>query len=222
MALIVFCPSRGRPEAAAETLKSFLETRSDGDSELWFVVDSDDETRFDYPANHVWIADPPPGCMNAALGRAAFAPEFSNRSVYGFIGDDHRFRTPGWDRTLLAFAQEHPGIYYGNDLYQKEALPTNWFVTESIREQFGLGLSTLRHLFIDDYWKTLGEGAECLYYFPEMIIEHLHPAAGKAEWDESYRKVNSPDMYGHDGSAYHDWLNTMRDEDVRRLREIVA
>lgn len=223
MGVLVLCPSRGRPQAAKEALASFLSTRRDDGSHLVFVVDSDDPTKSDYPDGHVWVADPPPGCMNAALNRAAFAPDLvSGYELFGFIGDDHRFRTDGWDVMFLEFAADNPGIYYGNDLFQSHKLPTSWFVTDAIRNQFGLGYPDLRHLYIDNYWMTMGEAADCLYYFPDVVIEHLHPAAGKGEWDDQYRAVNSPAMYGHDGDVYRKWLDTRKDADATVLRGITG
>jgi hypothetical protein len=35
-------------------------------------------------------------------------------------------------------------------------------------------------------------------YLPDVIIEHLHPAAGKAEMDEGYARVNQPKWYEED------------------------
>jgi hypothetical protein len=74
-----------------------------------------------------------------------------------------------------------------------------WFLSRQVAGFFGMGLKTLRHLYIDNYWLELAGAAGCLTYLPDVVIEHMHPAYGKAEWDESYRRVNSPEMYGADG-----------------------
>lgn len=120
----------------------------------------------------------------------------------GFMGDDHRVRTRGWDR-LLVEAAGPIGIAYGDDLLQGAALPTAVVMGADIVRALGQMVPpTLRHLFVDDYWKALGLGMGRLTYVPEVVIEHLHPSAGKAEMDESYAVTNHPDRYESDGAAW--------------------
>jgi hypothetical protein len=229
--LTVICPSRGRPAGAAEVVATFNETAADLDTQLWFIVDPDDETAAAYPND---LVEPvartyrlheraePPG-MLAPLNVAAKMDEIvGDSTVIGFIGDDHRFRTNSWDLIIEDFLENNPGIAYADDLLKGQELPTQWFVSRPIVDVFGMGLPTLRHLYIDDYWRTLAAGAGCLYYMPEVVIEHMHPTAGKAEWDDSYRQNNSPELYGLDGSAFRLWRATGYDEDVAKLRELVG
>ena len=54
------------------------------------------------------------------------------------------------------------------------------------------------HLFFDNFVKQLGLDLEYLKYLPDVIIEHLHPVAGKAEMDEGYARVNQPKWYEQD------------------------
>jgi hypothetical protein len=53
-----------------------------------------------------------------------------------------------------------------------------------------------------------------------VIVEHMHPAAGKAEWDEAYRRVNSSAMYEHDSAAFAEWLKRSMVEDVAKVRAL--
>jgi hypothetical protein len=227
--LTVICPSRGRPEAAAEVVATFLATAIDLDTKLVFVVDPDDESADRYPGHHdepfvytYQLDYPSPGNMNAALGRAIAEKIGADSAVVGFIGDDHRFRTEGWDAAIEDFLETHPGIAYADDLFQRERLPTNWFVSRPIVDAFGMGLPALKHLYIDDYWKALGSAAGCFYYMPELVIEHMHPLAGKGEWDDGYRRVNDPSVYTGDGKVFHDWVERDMDHDVERLKAIIA
>lgn len=230
--LTVICPSRGRPDAAAEVLKTFKATAVDLDTRLWFVVDPDDATGnayptdFDEPAVITYrLGKMPPlpgmlGALNDALREPGIlTPE---TSVVGFIGDDHRFRTDGWDAAIEDMLEVHPGIAYADDLFQRERLPTQWFVSRQIVDAFGMGLPTLQHLYIDDYWKTFGQAAGCLYYLPEIVIEHMHPLAGKGQWDDGYRRANAPAMYAADEQAFQAWVRTSKDADVERLKAILA
>lgn len=229
--LTVICPSRGRPDAAAEVMKTFQATCVDLDTRLWFIVDPDDPQAHEYPQS---VDEPsvmtlvlaeratPPG-MLAPLNKAITFPSVvKDSSVIGFIGDDHRFRTEGWDAAIEDWLTEHPGIAYADDLLQRDALPTQWFVSRAIVDEFGMGLPTLRHLYIDNYWKAFGSAAGCLYYLPDIVIEHMHPTAGKGQWDDSYRANNSGATYQADSEAYGLWVRTDMEHDVARLREIIA
>jgi hypothetical protein len=53
---------------------------------------------------------------------------------------------------------------------------------------------------------TLGKDLNALRYIPEVVLEHLHPIAGKAEWDEGYKDVNAQEIYSADKKAFDDYL----------------
>jgi hypothetical protein len=55
---------------------------------------------------------------------------------------------------------------------------------------------------------TLGKDLNALRYIPEVVLEHLHPVAGKAEWDDQYREVNAPEVYSADKKALDDYLGS--------------
>lgn len=230
--LTVICPSRGRPGAAAEVIQTFTATAVDPTTLLVFVVDPDDTSFTDYPTHLGYpgavsrvLPEKPArsgmlGALNMALTVPGMVPE--QTTVVGFIGDDHRFRTMGWDVLIGDMLEQRNGIAYANDLFQGERLPTNWFVSRPIVDVFGMGLPTLQHLYIDDYWKTFGTAAGCLTYLPDVVIEHMHPLAGKGQWDEGYMRVNTPAMYAADEAAFQAWVKGPMPTDVDRLRQIVG
>ena len=224
MSLLVFCPTRGRPAAAEAAWKSFVATKQLASTAMVFVVDDDDTA--DYSSSLPVMKVPSAGSMNGALQAAVDLQNASRHDIgyYGFIGDDHRFRTPGWDHRICSVLDTAGGgIAYGNDLYQGVALPTQVFVTATIVKQLGwFGLRGARHLYLDNAWKILGDAADCLYYLPDVIIEHLHPAIGKAEWDESYKRVNAPEMYEHDRVVYEAWLADGFQEDIKTVRRVLS
>jgi hypothetical protein len=232
--LTVICPSRGRPDGAAEVTKTFLATATSLDTTLVFVVDPDDVTAADYPAAPgepavltLVLPEKPADrgmlpALAAGLKRILAADVDDELTVIGFVGDDHRFRTPGWDAAIEDYLELHPGVAYADDLLKRQELPTQWFVSRSIVDVFGMGLPGLFHLYIDDYWKTLAAGAGCLYYMPDLIIEHMHPTVGKAEWDDGYRAVNAPEMYAHDNAVFTAWLSSDYRRDVETLAQIIA
>ena len=223
-------PFTRAPTGGAEVLDTFKATATDLDTSLYFVVDPDESLWGDYPFNLVEPCvlsfrlneKPHASGMLPALNMAAKEPMIMRGStVVGFIGDDHRFRTPGWDAAIEDYLEAHPGIAYADDMSRGQSLPTQWFISRQIVDVFGMGHPSLRHLFIDDYWKALGTAAGCLYYMPDIQIEHVHPFAGKAPMDEGYLRVNSEATKQHDQEAFMAWYNTDMAADIEKLRGIV-
>lgn len=211
--LVVIVPSRGRPGAVRELAEAFRETCS-ADTELVVVIDADDPSRSEYHdalrgmSNVPYILEQPPGnTMVTALNLGAIMAAKLAPAV-AFMGDDHRPRTKHWDAMYLAaLDQLGSGIVYGNDGFQGENLPTQVAMTSDIVRALGwMALPGLRHLYVDNVWKALGAAADCLRYLPDVLVEHMHPFAGKAELDDNYTRVNSAEIAGHDLDVYERWL----------------
>jgi hypothetical protein len=109
---------------------------------------------------------------------------------------------------------------YGDDRLQGRNLPTAVFMTARIVEDLGyMAPPDQRHLYLDDGWKQWGERAGCLQYLPEVVIEHMHPGAGKAAHDALYAETGSHAQYQADRVAYEAYLNDGRmDADVAKIR----
>jgi hypothetical protein len=204
----VIVPTRGRPENAARLAAAFRETDA-LDAVAVFVADADDPTLPEYRALLDSGAIPrlmvyeQGGGMCAALNFAAtkYAPLYE---AVGFMGDDHLPRTAGWDSMILDVLDSlEPRVVYGNDLLQRANLPTAVFLQSRIITAMGfMAPGIMRHLYLDNFWKELGERLNGLRYLDDVIIEHLHPVAGKAEWDERYRAVNDASVDTHDRDAW--------------------
>lgn len=226
--LLMVVPSRGRPDNADAVVNAWQAT-SAGQSELCFVVDRDDPDCSEYQSR---LADTP-GVqvhlfggtgMVAALNDAAV--QFAGRYRYlGFMGDDHRPRTAGWDAELVeAMAGRPVALAYGDDLLQGEAMPTAVAMTSSIVSALGyMAPPTMTHLCVDLVWKLYGERLGALTYLPDVIIEHMHPANGKAPRDAGYERVNSLETVAADSSAYYAYVEDggQLDKDVATLRNLL-
>lgn len=210
--LVAIVPSRGRPEAARTVAAAFKATCTAATS-LVFAVDADDPRLGDY-------LSPPPGtpglcaitvisqqassmveALNMfAMRRLRVAPPFA----VAFMGDDHLPRTVGWDeKYLTALHDLGTGIVYGDDLLQGRDLPTQCAMTSDIIRALGyMAPPALTHLYVDNFWLSLGNKAGCIRYLPDVIVEHRHPAAGKAAIDAGYERVNSSAMYDRDEAAW--------------------
>jgi hypothetical protein len=234
MSIIVLCPTRGRPGRAAETLDSFRATAQRLDSRMVFLVDRNDpefasyielgrhwSRRFGVDVDAPFVV-PLEDAETGDLVRATNArlDRFWDRcDVFGHVGDDHLFRTIGWDTMIDDVLEKHPGVAYGNDGFQGQNVPTAAFVSTKVVKALGwLALPGAHHLFIDNTWKVLGEQLESLHYLPYVSIEHMHPAAGKGPMDEGYAANNAPSMYEHDGQAFQAWLNGPMVDDIARVK----
>lgn len=223
MKSLVICPTRGRPNAAREAYQSFNATKASADTTMIFVVDDDDPDRDRYEEEGVPVLlIPSPGNMCGALNHAAkWALDKTAAEYLCFVGDDHHFRTPGWDKTFTSLLEGRGGgMVYGDDLFRKDGdIPTHIFMSASIIRALGwMGLPGARHLYLDNTWRVLGDEAGCLYYMPDIVVEHVHPAAGKAVWDANYQRVNAAEVYNHDAKAYLAWLENDMVADVAKVR----
>lgn len=227
MKLVMIVPSRGRPHNVAEVIEEFAKTKSKINTQLIIGIDEDDPELTGYEAimddvpNFVMFHKNPRlrlgGTLNLLANR--YAPYYD---LIGFMGDDHRTRTYGWDTRFSDTATaDGTAVMYGNDLIQGSALPTAVVMTADIIKTLGYMVPpTLTHLFLDNYWLTLGRRLSRLRYLDDVIIEHMHPIAGKGAWDDRYADVNSQAQWSADEAAFNDYVNTkMLDRDVHAIMQ---
>lgn len=211
--ILYIVPSRGRPGKVRDLISSWVATRSVAD--LLIVVDNDDPTADEYrmleensqglPWLHFVYGERlrlGPTLNKWALG---YCVAYHN---IGFMGDDHRPRTPIFDGLMASqLRRMRGGIVYPNDLYQGENLPTSVLMSSWIIETIGFMCPPgVTHMYLDNFWRDLGREMGFLRYMSGITVEHLHPSAGKAEMDEQYAEVNSDDQFKRDLLAYNKWL----------------
>jgi len=205
--LVVLVPSRNRPQNIADLIKAFDDTKTESD--LIVIVD-DNEPEMDAYLQlgcDIFVVEKRGKGMAKPLNFAAkhFAHKYRH---FAFLGDDHRPRTKNWDVAFInALDKLETGLVYGNDLLQGENLPTAIAMTGDIVNALGgMVPPEMIHLYLDNFWMRLGNDLNSLRYMPEIIIEHLHPIAGKAKWDQGYKDVNAEEVYSADKKAFDDYL----------------
>ncbi len=215
--LVVIVPTLARPHAVAPLAEAFALTCTQETWLLWCVDEHPDtdinayhdeiyRARKFYPQQRM-LTNPPMtyvAAMNFHVGKLLQVASRTPLYALTMLSDDHRPETVGWDdRYLTALRQLGTGIVYGDDGHQGEALPTQMAITADIIDALGyVAPPCLDHMYCDNYWKELAEGAGCLTYLPDVKITHCHPGAGKGEWDASYRRSNAADKYAKDKAAY--------------------
>ncbi len=200
-------PSRGRPENAYRLAQAFIDTGAETD--LYFIIDNDDPKWSDYVRHEdeknykcLPAKNDTGGCAKSLNDGAVMLLDIIKFPLYDyfiFMGDDHLPRTQNWDQALVQAIGFDTGFAYGNDLLQGANLPTAYAMSQNlVNDLRGMTFPGCFHLFFDNFVKQLGLDINCLRYLPDVIIEHLHPVAGKAEMDEGYERVNDPKWYEAD------------------------
>ena len=206
--LLVIVPTRGRPQNAERLAQAFKDTDS-LNADLVFVADEDDPELPAYLLTGirllVYQGDTGSGLVPSLNWAAMMYADVYDH--LGFMGDDHLPRTAGWDAHVLgALGTDAPAVVYGNDLLQGEYLPTAAFMPSRLVRALGfMAPPVLRHLYVDNFWLQLGRDLGGLRYLPDVVIEHIHPAAGKTPMDERYSVVNAPAADRLDSDAWRDF-----------------
>ncbi len=195
---------------------SFRETAVLIATDLVLVVDRDDPTLDGYaaigpalsssqilqPASAIGLMTVEGGSLTLATNEAV-PRVWDDATIVGHVGDDHRFRTKGWDR-VIEETLVHPGVAYGDDGYWHEQIPTAWFVTTDIVRRLGwLALPVSSHYGIDNAWRDIGTGLGAVTYLPDVHIDHPPLPWQRKHPDAVYTRAQTGRE--KDAAAYYAW-----------------
>lgn len=216
--LLIIVPTRSRPENVKTVVKAWEDTDAFHHADLCFAYDYDDPKRFEYSieldnvyARRIRTYSIPswkplvPKLNDAALLYGEhYADDYF---AIGFAGDDHLPRTHGWAaRYLETLLEMGTGVVSCPDGYRDDDLPTQWAMTADIVRALGRMVpAPVEHLYCDDAVRDLAKAAGCWRYLDDVLIEHMHPLAGKTKYDDQYKRVNSRRQFTEDKAAYMDW-----------------
>jgi len=213
--ILIIIPSRNRPESAEELVKNLLQTSVNSD--ICFGLDNDDDSEYAYFPDIIYERNERL-LMNGTLN--LLANKYVNQYKFiCFLGDDVRSRTFGWDNILIEPLINKPGISYGNDLIQKEFLPTHVIISSEIIKQLGfMAPPVLKHLFMDNFWLDLGKAINSIYYFENVILEHMHPILEKSIVDKVY--LDSWGLFDQDKASYEKYKELEFLNDVNKVMKL--
>lgn len=240
--LVVIIPTKGRPTSVARMVEAFEETGAfaQGAAIYWAIDPTDpaaalyeqEITARNRASGLAGLLTMPNSGMAHPTNTAARIivedwPAEIRPAAVAFFGDDHVPRTHGWVDAALEALEAMPGgtgIVYPNDGHRGERLATCWIMSTNIVERIHRVVPCLvNHLFADDSVMALGKAAGCLRYLPDVLVEHMHPLAGKAEDDDTYRSTDNAASIEADGRKYRRWLDSPRfAEQVAAVRSLVA
>ncbi len=188
-------PTRGRPHLVRRFFESIADRTACLDSiEVILRLDEDDQESHGLsdPRFRVQEIIGPRTTMGAYLNACL---EGAIGEVIVLVNDDMMIRTDNWDGFLLDFHQSvKDGIYlaYANDLFRRLKVCTFPILSrrtcEVLADPFPpsyKGAFIDYHLF--DVFKRLQKaGFDRLFYFKDLIFEHLHHRTGKTPVDATY------------------------------------
>jgi len=109
-------------------------------------------------------------------------------------------------------------LLYGKDGFQNERIATHGFLHRNWIDTIGyvqppfLGVA-----FIDDWITNVAQSVGRKKYLETLEFEHLHPAAGKSEWNQTY--LDKMDA-GHERDIYNN-LSGRVQEDINKLNNFI-
>lgn len=211
--LAIITPSRGRGKQFERMARAIMENTY-YPFRIYLGLDTDDSDMYNYPSELHSIKThigPRKNLVQWTNELARSAMNNPDVRWLASLGDDHMVRTKHWDRMLIDKIEGsgRPGIAYGDDLLHGINLSTFWIVSREIVEaQTWMMYPRLEHMCVDNATMSIGLSADCLFYDPHVIVEHMHPEAGKAEWDKTYHATNNKERYNKDYTTYDTWVHS--------------
>lgn len=223
--LLVIVPSRGRPGNVADLHDAWQATTTSA-AGLLVAVDDDDPALPDYrqvcAARNITLTVGPRLRMVPILNKIAIE-QAPRHFALGFLGDDHRPQTPAWNQRYLDELHDlGTGFVYGNDLLAKARLPTQFALTSDMQTLGAMIPAPVKHLWADNQIYDLGHAIGRIRYLPDVIVEHRHPLAGKADQDAGYLEVNDPAASEADRLVYARWYEHHMPDDVAKLQALIG
>lgn len=195
--ITILCPTRERPAPMAQFMKSIEENTSNKDAlELIVYLDEDDTSEYSFSGFGFNI--------KKIVGKRLTMGEYNTRcleiatgNIIILLNDDVIVKTDSWDQLVRDIHQRYKdGVYlaYGNDLHKGRKISTFPILgrraCEVMAQPFPkvyAGALIDYHIF-DVFKRIEKRGYHRIVYFPELIFEHMHFRAGKAEVDTIYQR----------------------------------
>lgn len=145
-----------------------------------------------------------------------------NDEIFGYIGNDMIFRTPGWDTKIInKFKNECPKdniqLYHCDDGFHKQNLCVNAFVHRKYMEVVGYFIREEFLINWSDRWMyQMFKAFDRIEYIPDIYIEHNHWVFGRREKDSTGVRMGKADEGGISDKL---WL-TLADERVKEVNKL--
>jgi len=196
--------TRGRPAMAWKTRMEWMRAADNPDSvEHIFAIDSDDHGSFPLFNTRSVVTSGSGGPVDAWN----LAAEQAQGSVLVQLSDDFRC-FQGWDTAILTAIGDtsKPTVLAVSDGFRTDGLLCMAILTRArYRDQGHLFHPEFFSMYSDNWFSECSYRDKAVIDARHLVFEHVHPAAGKAQTDETYERSNSAENY-HAGQATYERL----------------
>lgn len=192
MSVVVLVPVLGRPHRVLPTLRSLAATAPG--AHVLFIADPDDRAEI----AAVTAAGAPLLITEGSYARKINRGVAHTTERLIFLGADDLEFYPGWLEACTAHIDAGAQVVGVNDLCaartQAGQHATHFLMTRDYAEAATIDgtpgplFEGYDHSCVDDELVEVARHRGVLVIDPSIVVEHLHPDAGKAPTDETYRK----------------------------------
>lgn len=206
--ILIIVPSRSEGNGREKNIDRFIEgwkNNTEGLSDLLIALDDDDDHY--YPRHGGVLYDVNPRIRMIPTLNLVANKYKDDYEMIAFLGDDHLIKSP-WEKDFLSKHYDTQGfaICYGNDLFKGQSLATAVCLSSNIIKSLGYMVpENLVHMYADNFWMDLGNSMNALFYFNDVIFEHIHPDLGKTNRDSMY--VESSSWFESDKIKYQEYIS---------------
>lgn len=193
MTAIWLLSTRGRPKECQQTLDACEATGMTSPGVVYVDETVDEYQDLRLPDNWTIHYEPEWGSLQASLSWCL--ERYPDATHYGWLADDVRPRTTGWDAALEAIAGDWC-LSYARDMWLSENPHTLSELEQGNNLSSGLcwggelvrtvgwwALPGVRQAFIDVAWCRIIETFGLQRYTHDVVVEHLNYRTGKREMD---------------------------------------
>lgn len=230
MKISLLTPTRGRPQFMHRLWDSALTMAENPENiEIVFYIDYDDATSFRmcYQLN-AWLSSH----VEMVLGPRIILSQMwnecwkaANGDILHHCADDVVFRTKDWDSIIINEFEKVPDkilFIYGRDGITPVELQlgTHGFIHQNWAKTIDYFVPPYFAYGKNDAWLSeVAVRIDRCKYMPELYIEHMHPAVGKAPMDSTYKDAIQRGGKNH-RKIYDDML-PKRKADAEKLKQFI-
>lgn len=188
----IICPTRNRPANITRFISN-LRSKATNEKNLQFVFYVDEDDSISTPA----IMKFQELNLHITYGKRVFASEMfntlykdCNHDIIFNAGDDMVIHNQGWDQRIINIfnsSKDKILMVYGPDGYQPRTFGTHFFIHKNwIKVQGNYIPVNLSSDYVDTWYNDIADQLKRKIILDDFGLEHLHPLAGKAEYDSTY------------------------------------
>lgn len=161
---------------------------------------------------------------------------YAEKDFVIILNDDHVPVTKGWDHAVISQLNGSNCVFTNDGVAPDKPYAFPHRICGAIGISGGiyrtLGYlfpNELDHLFTDDVWAHLFNGAQCAMGLPDVCVEHRHAYLHQAEQDDTFREINGPGglnpqtrqgdggLWPKDRERFTEWFQNSSADDMRKL-----